>query len=512
MGGAARRAVLCYGIREAHENGPGPCARAGQTLGQDAVRLSALQVLSRDEIRQIHEASVHILEHAGVKVHSRALLEAMRERGLPVDLEGGVVRFTRESIETAVSQAPAEFDVFDRDGRLAFCLGDGHPRIAAGHNAVFWVDSESGETRPSRVADVVQFARLCEHLEAIDVLGIPVMPQDVPSPRATLLYAMRACLENCRKPIFFSTNEAAINRACIEMLRAAFAGDLDQQAFGISQLSPTSPLFWEEPVCEAILDTLRTSVPLAILPEPNAGVSAPYTLAGLLTVNNAECLSGLAMIQLLKPGHRVLYANSWTCTDMRTGAALVGSTETNVCRIAGAQLAHFYGLPCHTTAPNSDNHAHDEQNAWEKTFGQFCSVASGHDLVVNCGMFATGLTCSHEQLVMDEEISAMCRRIAAGVRVDEETIARDLIEAIGPQGDSYLTTEHTLRWLHSEEYLPPRVSVRGPFENWRRAGSPDTYELARRRVRELAARPVPPLEAARQARLAEILGAHGAVA
>jgi trimethylamine--corrinoid protein Co-methyltransferase len=475
------------------------------------VKLASLQVLSRDEIRQVHDASVHILEHAGVRVHSRTLLDALRGCGLAVDADRGIVRFTRDCLEAAVSQVPAEFDVCDRDGQPAFCLGDGQPRVAAGHNAVFWVDSDTGATRPSRVEDVVLFARVCEQLEAIDVLGIPVMPQDVPTPAATLLYAVRACIENSRKPIFFSTNEVRISRACIEMLRAAFAGDLEEQVYGISQLSPTSPLFWEESVCEAVLDTLRGNVPLAILPEPNAGISAPFTLAGLLTMNNAECLSGLAMVQLLKPGHKVLYANSWTTTDMRSGAALVGGTETNLCRIAGAQLARFYGVPCHTTAPNSDNHAHDEQNAWEKTFSQFCSVAAGNDLIVNCGMFATGMTCSHEQLVMDEEISAMCRRLGAGIRVNEETIARDLIEGIGPQGESYLTTDHTLRWLRSDEYLTPRVSVRGPFENWRRAGSPDTYRLATARARELAAKPVPPLDAARQARLADILREQGAV-
>jgi len=472
------------------------------------MKLAPLQVLSRDEMLQIHDASVHILEHVGVRVHSRALLEALQGQGLAVDLAQGIARFSREGVETAVSHVPAEFEVFDRHGQPAFCLGDGQPRIAAGHNAVFWVDAETGATRPSRVEDVAQFARLCEHLEAIDVVGIPVMPQDAPTPAATLLYAVRACIENSRKPIFFSTNEPGINRACIEMLRAAFAGDLEEQVYGISQLSPTSPLFWEEPVCEALLDTLRSNVPLAILPEPNAGVSAPYTLAGLLTMNNAECLSGLAMIQLLKPGHKVLYANSWTTTDMRTGAALVGSTETSLCRIAGAQLARFYGVPCHTTAPNSDNHAHDEQNAWEKTFSQFCAVAAGNDLIVNCGMFATGMTCSHEQLIMDEEISAICLRLAAGIRVNQETIARDLIEATGPQGPSYLTTDHTLQWLRSDEYLTPRVSVRGPFENWRRSGAADTYQLAKARSAELARRPVPPLEAVRQARLGEILQAH----
>jgi trimethylamine--corrinoid protein Co-methyltransferase len=211
------------------------------------------------------------------------------------------------------------------------------------------------------------------------------------------------------------------------------------------------------------------------------------------------------MIQLLRRGAKFLYANSWTTFDMRLAAALVGSTETTICRIAGAQLAQFYKLPSHTTAPNSDNHAHDEQNAWEKTFSQFCSVASGNDLIVNSGMFATGMTCSHEQLLMDEEISAMSRRIAAGMRVDRETIAADLIKSIGPRGESYLTAEHTLRWLRSDEYLQPRLSVRGNRAVWESQGAQDTYQLARRRVGKMAAVPAKPLPPATQAKLDEII-------
>lgn len=457
------------------------------------MQLSTLTALSEAEVRQIHDATLHILETCGVKVLGRRMLTYLRERGLPVDTDRQIVRFPRACVEDTLASVPPRFEVFDRTGAHAFSLGDGEPRFAAGHNAVFWVDDETGETRPSRVADVARFARICEQLPAIDMIGIPVMPQDVPDPRATLLYGVRATVENSRKPIYFSTDSCAVNRACIELLRAAFGGNLREQVYGISQLSPTSPLFWEANVCDAIMDTVETGVPLAILPEPNAGVSAPYTLAGLLTMNNAECLSGLAMIQLLSPGAKVMYANSWTSTDMRSGAALVGSTETTICRIAGAQLARFYRTPSHTTAPNSDNHAHDEQNAWEKTFSTFCATAARNDLIVNCGMFATGMTCSHEQLVMDEEISAMSRRIAAGIAVDDATIARDVIEEIGPQGESYLTAEHTMERMRSEEFLLPRVSVRGSRAVWEAAGSRDTYALAREEATKLAARPAPPL-------------------
>ena len=195
---------------------------------------------------------------------------------------------------------------------------------------------------------------------------------------------------------------------------------------------------------------------------------------------------------MLRPGAKVIYANSWTTTDMRTGAALVGSAETSACRIAGAQLARFYRMPSHTTAPNSDNHAHDEQNAWEKTLSLFTALAAGNDLIVNCGMFATGLTCSHEQLLMDEEMVGMARRIAAGIEVNKETIAGELIEEIGPAGTGYLTADHTLKWLRSGEYFVPGLAVRGPRAAWEAAGSKDTYQIAREKFKEL--RSLPPLD------------------
>jgi trimethylamine--corrinoid protein Co-methyltransferase len=448
------------------------------------MKLNSMAVLSESEIKDIHNASLDILAECGVKVFSARMRDLLKAKGAQVDAAKQIVRFPKAVLEGALSKIPQRIEVCNREGRPAFVLGDGVPKIAAGHNAVFWLDSVTGKTRPSRIADVERFARLCEHSAQIDMIGIPVMPQDGPQPADSLLYAVKACTENSSKPIYFSTDNKRINRGCIELLRKAFAGDFNKQVYGISQLSPTSPLFWEENVCEAIMDTIETNVPIAILPEPNAGVSAPYTLAGLLTMNDAECLSGLAMIQMLKPGHPVMYANSWTTTDMRSGAALVGSIETTLCRIAAAQLARIYRIPSHTTAPNSDNHAHDEQNAWEKTFSLMAAVGAGHDLIVNCGMFATGMTCSDEQLLMDAEIAGMCRRLAAGIEVTRESIAADLIKRIGPQGESYLMQDHTMERLRSAEYFVPDLAVRGPMTSWQTAGSRDTAALAR----ELAAK------------------------
>lgn len=201
--------------------------------------LSPLKVLSDSEISQIHDATLDILENCGVKIGSSRMFSWLRAKGLAVDTEKQIVRFTKASIEQALSHVPSQFDVYDHEGEFAFTLGDGNSKIAAGHNAVFWVDSETGETRYSKVADLELAARLCGKLKCISMIAIPAMPQDIPDPGNSLAYGVRAVIENSRKPIYFSTDNARINHAIISLAEAAFAGDFKRQVYGITQLSPT---------------------------------------------------------------------------------------------------------------------------------------------------------------------------------------------------------------------------------------------------------------------------------
>ena len=170
------------------------------------MKLETLKVLSDEEIGRIHNASLEILAESGVRIYNRRMLLFLKEKGLKVDTDNQTVYFTKSSIEKSLESIPETFEVFDREGEFAFVLGDGVSRVAAGHNAIFWVDSETGRTRYSTVADVELFSRICEKLECIHMIGIPVMPQDVINPADTLVYGVKAVIENSKKPVFFSTD------------------------------------------------------------------------------------------------------------------------------------------------------------------------------------------------------------------------------------------------------------------------------------------------------------------
>jgi len=96
------------------------------------MRLAALEVLSPAEIDSIHDATVHILQTAGVKVLGKRMLSLLRDKGCRVDSDRGVAYFTRSMVDSALDSVPRTFELFDRTGKSAFLLGDRIPRSRPG--------------------------------------------------------------------------------------------------------------------------------------------------------------------------------------------------------------------------------------------------------------------------------------------------------------------------------------------------------------------------------------------
>jgi trimethylamine--corrinoid protein Co-methyltransferase len=449
--------------------------------GASMEKIERLKILSEDELIRIHENSLKILENTGLSISSEKVLKICRECGLDTDAHKGIVRFPRRIVEKHVATAPEKIELYNRGGTLCAELGTGKSYTASGHNAIYILEHGSRERRNATKKDVGNFALLSDYLQDIDVIGIEAMPQDV-QPESTLIHAVDAAFSNTDKPVFFSPERAEVVKPIFDIARVVTGrSDLSSKPPFICQLSPTSPLTWEEGAVEALVATVEEGVPLCLLPQPFAGVTSPYTLAGHLTIHNAETLSGAVLGQLINPGSPIIYGSAWSTFDMRQANVLIGSPETVLMRIAGAQLAELYHLPHHTIAPDTDAHVMDEQLSWEKfatTWGSFLGQA---DLIVNGGMFSTGLTVSFEQLVIDNEIFSYIKRLSRGILVDEDTLALDTIERVGPKGD-YLGEEHTLRYLKSGEHWEPLISTREIYENWQREGRKDIVEKAHEKV------------------------------
>ncbi len=469
------------------------------------MQLSGLKVLSDEELALIDRASLEVLQEVGIRIRSGEVLSLLEQRGVRVDRSRELARFEPELVRKAVGLAPREIRVHSRDRSCSLRLGDGHPpRFASGHNAVYTWRGAGAQRTPTTKQEVGQFAKLAHYLEQIDVVAPEAMPQDVPA-QSSLLHGVEAVIRNTRKPILFSPETDREVAAILEMLQVASGGARPgEEPIGICQFSPSSPLFWNQGTVEGFVRVARAGFPCTILPGPLAGATSPYSLAANLVQKNCEVLSGVVIAQLLNPGAPLLCYNGGGQFDMSSLTALLGTPEVTLVIIAGSQLARYYGLPTHACIPTSDSHELDEQLGMENMLQVLAGTLGGSDLMVNAGMFATGETASFEQLVLDNELFKLARRMAQGMRVDPEHLCLDSFRRAGPMGN-FLEDPSTLRFLRSEEWSTSPILAREKYANWTAKGSKSVVEKAAEAAEDLKQREEVDLEPQQSRELAAII-------
>ncbi|MHA2061443.1 MAG: trimethylamine methyltransferase family protein [Candidatus Sifarchaeia archaeon] len=442
------------------------------------MKLSDITVLDDREIQMIDEASRKILTDIGILVPNDKVLMQLSEKGADVDFDSKIVKVSNKIINDCLDRAPEIIKIYYRDRERYIEIGKGKKTyVASGHNAIYYFDEEKGEKRPITKKEVGNFALISDYLDEIDVVGIQAMPQDVNS-KSTILHALDAVLNNTIKPVYFSPENGQEVRGLLDIIKAVCGEvDISQKPIGICQLSPSSPLTWSNGTVEGLAILAEEQFPFMVLSEPMSGVTAPKTLAGLMTVTNAEDLSGVIFAQLINPGTPVIYGSAWTTFEMTKGTALIGIPERYVCNIAHTQLAKYYHLPSHSTAFDTDANLHDEQNAIEKLFNTIATMMAKTDIVIDCGMFSTGLNVSYEQLVVDNDMAKFVRRFLDGIVVNEETIAYEVIKKVG-QNEHYLMEDHTIKHIKPEERTDYQIFNRVFPEIWEQKSKPSIMDNA----------------------------------
>jgi trimethylamine--corrinoid protein Co-methyltransferase len=150
---------------------------------------------------------------------------------------------------------------------------------------------------------------------------------------------------------------------------------------------------------------------------------------------------------------------------------------------AAAELAHGYGLPLVGIGALSDSKVPDGQAAAEMACNILAAMLAGVDLVYDAGVLECGLTYSPEAVVLVDEVAGMCKRFLQGLAVDEESLALDVVRAVGI-GGQFLGHGHTLEHFRSELWNPVLMN-RQSRERWQQAGGTGTRDRARARVAEI---------------------------
>ena len=442
-------------------------------------------ILSDSEIIELDRAAMKVLSEVGVLVASERALKLLEASGAQIDYLKEIAKIPEDLVRKSISSASrTSLEMFNRSGTSSFRLEGKHTFNITGFDAIYTLDSETGERRPATKRDDEEFAKIADALPNISAVGNEVIPQDVPG-RSAELHAVQAILSNTSKHCFFAPSDGEVARAVLEMVRTACGrSDLSSKPPVTLQASSTAPLRWQRKALETLMESAAAGVNLNILPQPIAGMTGPVTLAGVLLMQTVETLSGLVISQLIRPGVHVIYGYCPTTLDMHEANPSLTSPEGAIMRIASAQVAKYYGLPS-LSSDNTDSHVNDEQTAWEKAIIYLSIYLAGTDISLDMGVFSGGLIASREQLVIDSEILGYVERLTRGMQVNEETLSMDLIRKVA-HGGNFLKEPHTLKHFRSEHWIP-KISSRAAFGRWLKSGGRDAVQSAREMSKRILA-------------------------
>jgi trimethylamine--corrinoid protein Co-methyltransferase len=441
------------------------------------------EVLSDDEILKVNNGSLEILESTGICIQQDEILKRLEAEGATLDWTGKTAKLPANMVEKFIKKAPAKILLYPRDTLNPIKIGEGITHAVNGFDATFNFDYKTGERKPITKEEVGTFAWIADQLQNIDIVGVQGLPQDVRQEKAEA-HAVAALLQNTKKHIIIAPDTGNVAKTVYAMIRLATGQvDIGSKPTVSCHISPSAPLRWTPEACEIILSTVAQGVPFYILPAPMAGATSPVTLAGYIVQHNTQILSGIVITQVLREGSPVVYCNAPTLFNMREGNPIIATPETMLCRIAGSQMARFYHIPSHSIGFDTDAHIVDQQCVWEKALTAMACISAGIDVMVNLGMFSTGLTVSYESLVIDHEIFSLLRRFQKGIEVTKNSLAIDVIKKIGTWG-SFLEEEHTLKHFKTENWYP-EISCRKLFEPWTAEGGKDAHMVAHEKVLEL---------------------------
>lgn len=465
-----------------------------------------LEILTPQEVKRIHDATLQIIEKVGVRFPSKKALEIWAANGAKVDFEKNIVRAKPHLIEAALKKCPPAYPLAARDPGQDLPLDGNHVFVGTDGCGVEVLDIQTGQRRTSCLQDVADIARIADATEEVAFHWVPVSAQDRP-PATRGLHEIKAIWENSTKHVqtesIYHAREA---EAAIEMAAAIVGGRGKLRQRPVLSLMQCSapPLGHDGGSLEAALLAAEVGIPTGFMTMAACLTTGPATLAGTLAVGNAEVIAGTALLELAYPGAPVFYAAAQTASDLRNGAYTGGGPEDFLFGAATNVLSDFYRIPLSMGSFATGAKEPNWQAGLENSLSTFMASIVMSDMLLGVGLLHGSRIWSYAQMMMDCEIFSIIRKVMEGIVVDDETLALDTITAVGP-GGNFLARKHTL--AHMREVFLPEFMDRRPYNEWE-SKKDDARDWALAKARNFLSTHQPePLEPKLSAEMARIIAA-----
>ena len=434
------------------------------------------KVLSDDEIESIHQASLRVLSEHGID-----FLEPDARAMLPKDgvkITDQRVRFDPNFVMEAIKTCPSEFTLHARNPNHSLHVGGNwmaFGSVASPPNFVELDGTRHAATREN-FRDLLKLTQMFNIIHF--VAGYPVEPVDIHS-SIRHLETTHDMLTYTDKAIHCYSLGAQRNRDVLEMVRIARGvshEQLDREPSVFTIINSSSPLRLDIPMLQGIMEYSKHNQVVIITPFTLAGAMAPVTLAGALSLQNAEALAGMVFTQVVNPGAPVAYGGFTSNVDMQSGAPAFGTPEYMRTAMAGGQLARRYGVPFRSSNVCAAN-ALDAQAAYESVFSLWGAIQGGVNVLMHgAGWMEGGLHASLPKFILDADLLSMIAEYLEPIVVNADTLAHDAIGEVGP-GGHFFGVQHTQDRFRTAFYKPLLSDWRN-YESWAEAGKPTADKKA----------------------------------
>jgi len=452
--------------------------------------LSPLELISPDQVEQLHGASMHILEEIGLDFLDDEALDLWQQAGAKVDRKASHVWLDREMVLELVAKAPASFTWLARNPDRNLTVGGNTIIFAPQGGVVFAANLEIGR-RPGRLEDYERFSKLVQMCNVLHVAGEQlIVPHDVD---VSLRHLQRLRLNSTLtdKALMEAAHGRIIPSDSLNVARIIFGDPLPAEPVLAGIINVNSPLRYDDRMLGGLITLARAGQINIITPFILAGAMSPISMAAALAQQNAEALAGIALTQLIRPGAPVIYGGFTTNVDMKSGSPAFGTPEGAWAMAIGAQLARRYNLPYRGSGSMNTSKVPDAQAAYETMWSIWPAVLAHTNFVMHAaGWLEGGLTVSYEKFILDIENLAMFQHFLQGLEISDETLALDMIAEIGPGGHHFGTAHTQARF--ATEFYQPFTADRLNFETWQDGGSFDAAMRANLLWKELLTQYEPP--------------------
>lgn len=441
--------------------------------------IDVLELLSEDEVKSIHEGTLEVLQETGVRIEHEEALNFLAEKGCEVNFKNNRVKIPPDLAEESIENCPSSFVFEGKDPEKSVEISEDTVHFAP-FPGKQKVNIESWELEDPTRKEYYDAMTVLDALDNVSVIGA-YTPwfgfKNVPSP-LELLECQAAQLRNFSKPKISSGYSQGTDRYTIKISKET----------GIeipTTLKTSPPLTYSSEAINTAFRFAEAELPISVMGGSVFGGTAPATIAGSSVTYNAEMLAGMTLIQLLRPSTKCMIGHFSSPQDMKSGHPAFGAVGVSLSQIVCNQIWREYDLPIWNVASGvSSSKKIDFQCAYEKSIMALIAALSGANLINLHGGVGREISFHPLQAILDDDIAGMIGRLLEGVKVNDETLALELIKEVGPIPGQYLNKSHTREWWKKEQFIP-EVADRLSYPEWIKKGEKSHLDHASEKMKKI---------------------------